>query len=59
MTYSTVFLIVMAFLGVVYNLFMYISLRQSKEFDFLKVDYVYWPTLSASVGAFMLFPLGS
>jgi len=58
-TYSRVFLIVMAFLGVVYNLFMYISLRQSKEFDFLKVDHVYWPTLSASVGAFMLFPLAS
>ena len=59
MTYSRLFLIIVAFLGVVYNLFMYISLSQSKEFDFLKVDYVYWPICSASVGAFVLFPLTS
>lgn len=56
-TYSTLFLIIIAFLGVVYNLFMYVSLRQSKEFDFLKVEYVYWPFISASVGAFFLFPM--
>jgi len=40
-TYSTLFLIIIAFLGVVYNLFIYVSLRQSKEFDFLKVEYIY------------------
>ena len=56
-TYSTLFLIIIAFLGVVYNLFMYVSLRQSKEFDFLKVEYIYWPFMSASVGAFLLFPI--
>ena len=56
-TYSSVFLIVVAFLGVVYNLFIYVSLRQSKENDFLKVEYVYWPIISSVVGAFFLFPI--
>ena len=56
-TYSTLFLIIIAFLGVVYNLFIYVSLRQSKEFDFLKVEYIYWPFISASVAAFVLFPM--
>ena len=59
MTYSSLFLILVAFLGVVYNLFMYVSLRQSKEIDFLKVEYVYWPIVSAVVGAFFLFPISS
>lgn len=39
--YSTFFLIIIAFLGVVYNLFIYVSLSQSKESDFLKIEYVY------------------
>jgi len=41
MTASLVFLIVVAFVGVIYNLYIYISLSQSKEFDYLKVDYTY------------------
>jgi len=40
-TTSIFFLVVVAFVGVVYNLYMYISLRQAKEFDYLKVDYTY------------------
>jgi len=53
-TYSAIFLVVAAFLGVLFNLFLYVSLRQSKESDFLKVEVVYWPLISASVGAFLL-----
>lgn len=55
MTYSWAFLLVMAFLGAVYNLFMYVSIRQSKESDSLKVDYVYWPMVSSSYLAFSIF----
>merc|ERR1719259_736978 len=54
-TYSWAFLLVMAFLGAVYNLFMYVSIRQSKESDSLKVDYVYWPMVSSSYLAFSIF----
>ena len=55
-TISIFFLVVIAFVGVVYNLFIYISLRQSKEFDFSKTDYIYWPLLSACLLGFLLFP---
>ena len=41
MTASLAFLIVVALVGVIYNLYIYISLSQSKEFDYLKVDYTY------------------
>jgi len=41
MTASLAFLIASAFVGVIYNLYIYISLSQSKEFDYLKVDYTY------------------
>jgi len=40
-TTSIFFLAVIAFVGVVYNLYIYISLSQAKEFDYLKVDYTY------------------
>ena len=56
MTASLAFLIVVAFVGVIYNLYIYISLSQSKEFDYLKVDYTYWPLLSAGSLGFLLFP---
>nr|AGS47804.1 NADH dehydrogenase subunit 4 [Zonosagitta nagae] len=56
MTISIFFLVVIAFVGVVYNLFMYITLSQSKEFDFSKTDYIYWPLLSACLLGFLLFP---
>jgi len=56
MTASLVFLILVAFVGVIYNLYIYISLSQSKEFDYLKVDYTYWPLLSACALGFLLFP---
>merc|ERR1712168_184506 len=49
--YSWAFLVVMAFLGAVYNLFI----SQSKESDSLKVDYVYWPMVSSSYLAFSIF----
>jgi len=54
-TYSWAFLIVVAFLGAVYNIFMYVSISQSKESDSLKVDYVYWPIVSSSYLAFSIF----
>ena len=56
MTASLAFLIVVAFVGVIYNLYIYISLSQAKEFDYLKVDYTYWPLLSAGSLGFLLFP---
>ena len=55
MAYSWAFLIAMALLGAVYNLFMYVSISQSKESDSLKVDYVYWPIVSSSYLAFSIF----
>jgi len=55
MVYSWAFLIGVAFLGVVYNLFMYVSLRQSKESDSAKVDCTYWPMVSSSYLAFSIF----
>ena len=42
--------------GVIYNLYLYISLSQSKEFDYLKIDCVYWPFFSSGVLGFLLFP---
>ena len=55
MSYSAAFLVLIAFLGVIYNLFMYVSLRQSKEFNSLKIDYVYWPLGSSVALSFLLF----
>ena len=54
-SYSSFFLLVMAFLGVIYNLFMYISLSQSKESDYIKIDYVYWPLISSCYLSFFIF----
>lgn len=54
-TYSWVFLVAIAFLGAVYNLFLHVSLSQSKESDSLKVDYVYWPMISSSYLSFSIF----
>ena len=54
-SYSSFFLLVMAFLGVIYNLFMYISLSQSKESDYIKIDYVYWPLMSSCYLSFFIF----
>ena len=56
--YSSFFLLVIAFLGVVYNLFIYVSLCQSKESDYLKVDYLYWPLISSLYLSFFIFFMG-
>merc|ERR1719283_349805 len=53
--YSWAFLVVTAFLGAVYNLFIYVSLSQSKESDSVKVDLYYWPMVSSSYLSFSIF----
>ena len=53
--FSIIFLIVIAFLGVVYNLFLYVRIRQCKESFFLKVDGVLWPFFNSIFLRFALF----
>jgi NADH:ubiquinone oxidoreductase subunit 4 (subunit M) len=52
---SFLFLIGTAFVGVVYNLFLYVALRQSKESTDVKVDFLVWPAASATLLAGLWF----
>ena len=53
-TLRSALLVVTAFLRVVYNLYMYVSLAQAREFDYVKIDHQWWPALSAIVLGFLL-----
>ena len=55
MKFSVFFLLIVAFLGVVYNLFLYIRVSQRKESFFLKIDSVIWPFLNSVFLRFCLF----
>ena len=55
MKYSTYFLFIIAFLGVIYNLFLYVRVRQSKESFYLKLDSFIWPFLNSIFLSFSLF----
>lgn len=55
MKHSIYFLFIIAFLGVIYNLFIYIRVRQSKESFYLKIYYFIWPFLNSTFLSFSLF----
>lgn len=55
MTRATVLLILAAFLGAIYNLFLYVSLRQSKESFTIKNQILIWPLFRAATLAFLWF----
>lgn len=52
--YSIFFLFLIAFLGVIYNLFIYVSIRQRKESFYLKIENLIWPFLNSAILSFML-----
>ena len=52
---SAYFLLVIAFLGVAYNLFMFVRVGQGKESFFIKSDTVLWPFISSVALRFLLF----
>ena len=49
------FLIPVALLGAIYNLFIYVRLRQRKESENSKIDFLIWPYIRSSVLSFFLF----
>jgi len=57
MKYSLYFLFFMAFLGFIYNLFLYVRVSQSKESSNLKIDGCIWPFLNSICGSFFLFAM--
>lgn len=52
--YSIFFLFLIAFLGVIYNLFIYVSIRQRKESSYLKIENLIWPFLNSVILSVML-----
>lgn len=52
---SLFFLFIIAFLGVIYNLFIYIRVSQSKESFFIKLESLMWPFLNSIFLSFGLF----
>ena len=53
--YSSFFLFVIAFLGVIYNLFIYVRITQRKESFFPKMETFLWPFLNSMFLSFALF----
>ena len=52
---SLFFLFIVAFLGVIYNLYIYIRVSQSKESFFVKLESLMWPFLNSIFLSFGLF----
>lgn len=55
--YSLFFLFVIAFLGVIYNMYMYIVVSQRKESFSLKIEVFMWPFARATILSFLLFTI--
>ena len=55
--YSLFFLFVIAFLGVIYNMYMYIVVSQRKESFSLKIEVFMWPFVRATILSFLLFAI--
>ena len=53
--YSIFFLFVIAFLGVIYNFFIYVRISQRKESFFVKIETFLWPFLNSMFLSFALF----
>ena len=53
--YSIFFLFVIAFLGVIYNFFIYVRISQRKESFFVKIETFVWPFLNSMFLSFALF----
>jgi len=55
MKYSIFFLFLIAFLGVIYNLFIYVRISQRKESFYKKMEILVWPFINSVALSFILF----